>query len=300
MHILTNPGSNLAENLIEHYKLHITPQQIAVDGEYHDTRKGFPFETIDAWVQKAKKHPFVIGTSASQFANWFTDLGADGKAILAIQTSRKLIHSYNSAMTSLETFEKHGQAELARRIRVVDSLSTDVGAGLLTLLAAEARASGLGLEEIGKLLDAAAPTMRSILTLATLDNLVKGGKASFVKAWIADALNIRPVLELRDGELKAVGKVSTRADAPDKVVEYLSSMIPPGTDVWAAIAHGNNAGAARRLEERLRKTYSVRFLYLRPLSPSIYLHCGPGAVFGILLPLASLPWQPKKPPPDPV
>jgi fatty acid-binding protein DegV len=46
----------------------------------------------------------------------------------------------------------------------------------------------------------------------------------------------------------------------------------------------------------LRRRFDIAFLYTRPLSPSIYLHCGPGALGAAVVPLDALPWTPTQTP----
>ncbi|HEY1088288.1 MAG TPA: DegV family protein, partial [Archangium sp.] len=131
--------------------------------------------------------------------------------------------------------------------------------------------------------------------LATLENLIKGGRASFLQAWVANFLNIRPLISFVDGALESVGRMNSKADMAEKIDEYLSSRLDPKTPVWLAISHGNAAEKAERVAKRLQERYRVEYTLMRPLSTSIYLHAGPGAVFTIVLPLEGLPFRPTPP-----
>src|SRR5688572_27465113 len=184
MRISTNPGSNLLPKVVEHYDIDLAPQQIVVDGKYHDTRGGLSHRDIDQWIASANKYPYVLGTAASEFAKIFQDLAQTDREILSIQTSRKIIQSYDAAISAKEALATQSRyADVA--VEVVDSGNTDCGTGMLTMLAAEARTAGKSLRETAEIVRTAAGRLTMALWPATLDNLVKGGRASFLRAWLA-------------------------------------------------------------------------------------------------------------------
>ena len=190
MRIVTNPGSNLSPALVERYDIDITPQQIVVDGVEHDTRAGIDSKQIDRWVDEAEEHPYVLGTSAAEFVNVFAELSRDDGELLAVMTSRKVIQSYDAAVSASRTL-----GDLAKNpveVVVVDSGVTDAGAGLATLLAAVAREAGLRMDETRAIVERFCSELTMRLHVASMHNLIKGGRASFLRGWLANILRIRP------------------------------------------------------------------------------------------------------------
>ncbi len=295
MIIVTNPGSNVPPELVARYGIELTPQQIMVDGVAHDTREGISFEQIDAWVKTAKEHPYVIGTNAGEFAGMFNKIVQREKEIFAIMSSRKIIGSHDAAtVAGRALMERHPDV----RIAVGDSGVTDVGAGLATILVAEALEAGLGLSDLEALVTAYRKSARLVLTVRTLDHLVKGGRASSMRAFFADLFGLRPLIAFVDGELKAVGKTSAKGDPSTPVVDWAVKQIGAKRPVWAAVFHGGAPSLATIAVKELRAKFDVRYVLSRPLSPSIYLHVGPGSVGVVVVPLDTLPWQPTKSPPE--
>ena len=297
MRILTNPGSNLSPEIVARYGVALTPQKIVVDGVEHDTRDGVALETIDGWVRTAQEHPYVLGTSAAEYAGMFRDLAANDRQILAVMTSRKLIQSHAAAVAAARILGD--QAAFADvEVAVADTGTTDVGAGLATILAGEADRAGVPLDRIAELLEAYREASHAAFAVETLDYLVKGGRATAMRAFIANLFQIRPLIAFEDGELKAAGKIPASADPTVRLAAYLAAAIGGRQRrVWAGIFHGNAPEKARRLADQLRERFDVAFLYSRPLSPSIYLHGGPGSVGATVVPLDALPWQPPGTPP---
>lgn len=294
MRILTNPGSNLSRDQIQRYDIHVTPQEIVVDGNYHDTREGVDMQTVDDWIANAAEHPYVLGTSAAQFATTFTEVGTTDREILAVMTSRELIQSYDAAVSAVRTLAKRESRPLS--IRVVDTGVTDVGAGLSTLLAVAARSHGLSLDECARALEKFRAGAALRLHVAKMDNLIKGGCASFLRGWLANVLGVRPILAFNEGRLEVTAKISTRADPVEAVVGPLVDAYR-GRPVWAALAHGGASAEeeAQRAAAMLRRELNPALLMTRAFSPGVYLHAGPGALACVVGPVDELGFTPSLP-----
>lgn len=296
MRILTNPGSNLDEDLTLARDIDLTPQKIVVDGISRDTRNTINFEQIDGWVKKAHTHPQVQGTTEAEFLETFGRLLRKDPELLCVMTSRRLIGSHDAAVAAARQLKSADDPVLrSAKVEVVDSLVTDVGAGLCTLAASQARKAGLPLADTAAFLRAFAERGRNVVAIATLENLIKGGRASFLQASVANFFNIRPMISLVDGAIASVAKISAKANIAEKIDEYLSTRLDPGTAVWAAVTHGNVPEAAGAVAEKLRARYRCEYVLVRPLSPSIYLHTGPGAVGAFVYPLDGLRFRPTPP-----
>jgi DegV family protein with EDD domain len=290
MRILTNPGSNLGEALEHDLDVDVTPQKIVVDGISHDTRNAVDLKKVDKWVATAAQHPFVQGTTEPEFDEAFSRLLRKDPEVLAVMTSRQLIGSHDAAVAAAAKLKRSGDAQLAAgRIEVVDTTVTDVGAGLVTLAAVQWRKAGLPLEKVAEACRAFVKGGRSIVTVATLENLIKGGRATWLQGWVANFLNVRPLLSFEGGKPVSVGRVSASADPAKRVVEWLAERFEPKKRVWVGIAHGDVEPLARQAEAALKAHFTVEFSMVRALSPSIYLHVGRGGLAVFLHPLEGLP-----------
>jgi DegV family protein with EDD domain len=292
MRVITNPGSNLSDATAARYQIEVPPQRISVDGVLHDTRKGVTQATIDQWVRSAKVHPFVLGTSAAEFANIFRAVAEKDSEILSIMSSRKLIGSYSGATAAARALcGSPGYEQL--RVEVIDTGSTDFGAGFATVLAAEARDAGLPLREICAVVDRFCVEGTLALLPASLDYLVKGGRASFLRAWIADFFKLTPLITFKDGELSVVEKLSRSPDILTKVVDWYAKRLGEGREVWCAVGHGGDPERAAELARLIAARFDVKLEVVKPIHSSIYMHVGPGALGTFVFPIDKLPWRPK-------
>jgi DegV family protein with EDD domain len=290
--ILTNPGANLPDALFERHHIAVTSSSIMVDGKGHDTRSGVTLDAVDQWIAGAREYPYVLGTSAAELARCYVELGAyDRGELLVIMSSRKIIQSYDAACSASRTLASQS-SDAPLRIRVVDCGSTDLGLGLAVVLAAEAIEAGMGLDDAADLVEAMAACGRFAFVPRSLDNLVKGGKASFLRGWIANLMRVRPLLAFVDGEVQVVGRCGAGDDHPRVVAEWLAAQIDDGP-VWIGIAHGDAPADAERLEAALRDLLDVRYCLTRAITPAVYLHAGRRTIGAVVYPLARLPWMPR-------
>jgi DegV family protein with EDD domain len=281
---------------VRHYGIVMTSSSIVVDGESHDVHDDVTLREVDAWVAAARVHPYVLGTSAAEIARCCLKIGEEDDEILIVMSSRKIIPSFDSACSAARTLEGHPVGRKLR-IRVVDSTSTDLGLGLPVLAAAEAARAGLGFDTVGDLIEVLASRGRFAFVPRSIDNLVRGGRASFLRGWMAKMLGLRPMLAFVDGEPGMVGKCKVNDDHPRLVAAYLRDHLV-GRVAWIGVSHGGTPEEAERTADELRSRFEAAYVLVRPLTPTVYLHAGPQAIGAVAFPLDDLPWMPPAPPAD--
>lgn len=291
MRLVTNAGSNLSELIARELDITLIPQHILVDGIPHDcSDASLTHARVDELVRTARLHPTVRAPEPRELLRYLSLVAESDPEVLLVTTSRRLIATHDAAVAARAELAKSADPRLrAARIEIVDTGVTDIGAGLVMQAAAQARNAGLSLDAAAAFTRAFAARSANLAFVNALDNLIKGGRANFLQAWVANFLDVRPVLALVDGELRAVGRRRARSDMVARAVEHFATVLAPGTEIWAAVAHGGAPEVADALAERLRAVYSVEYLFLRPLSPSIYLHTGPRALLAFAYPVNGLP-----------
>lgn len=294
MQIVINQGANLPDRAIAHYPIIVAPAHIVVDGESHDPAEGISHATLDQWVKTAREFPHLVGTTAQEFAHMFTDIARDQSEIVVVAASRKLIGTYAAASSAARTVQERA-AYSALRIAVVDSMLVDIGPGMLALAAGEAMRAKIPMRKTVSMLETMALRARFCSTVATLDNLVRGGRASFLRAWVANFLDIKPLLGMEHGEVSNAGKIKGNADRAEAMANELAK-VGDGKKVWVGIAHGSDLTTAHALRRALERRLDVVYSMTIPVNPTAYLHGGRGSVFAVVFPIDNLAWEPTTPP----
>ena len=129
-----------------------------------------------------------------------------------------------------------------------------------------------------------------------LDNLVKGGRASFLRVVFANLLGVRPVLAMHEGELVSVGTIKRRTDPIEDLVQLMQKEVAPGSAIWLGVAQAGSDATPRAIVAAMREHYNVRWHRVSAPASSIHLHTGPGAIGVFALRVDRLPWTPMAPP----
>ncbi|MBX3208926.1 MAG: DegV family EDD domain-containing protein [Labilithrix sp.] len=300
MRVFTNPCMNLSAFYAQRYSVVLTPQHLMAAGKAYDTRLLLAHSQIDALAEApggGHPYPYVVGTTAQEFTGLFVEHLPEDPEILVVTSSKRIIKTYQAAQAAADAI-KSSQRFAGARVRVVDSTTTDVAAALLLMAAGESARAGMKIAEVHALVSSLRSSLTSITHLRELDRALAGGRIGFLRAWLANVLDLRPLLTFEGGELTKAGAISVTADRIAAIVEKVESrvVVRPGQKIWAAVAHGGVPADADALLEATRRRFDVAFSYVQPLSPSIYLHAGPGALVLAVMPVdPSIPTPPAMP-----
>ena len=122
--------------------------------------------------------------------------------IFIITLSSKLSASYNSAKIAVDM---HHEEKGKSRVHLIDSRGASASQTNLINKLVELKEAGLNFENTVKAIDAFNKEKKTIFVLESLENLRKNGRLTGIKALIAEALNIKPVLAANEqGEIVKV------------------------------------------------------------------------------------------------
>ena len=119
----------------------------------------------------------------------------DADHVYAVTLSAELSGSYNSAVLGKNLYlEDHPEA----KVQVFNSCSASVGETKIALKIQECEEAGMSFEKTVEEVNQFILDMHTYFVLETLENLRKNGRLSSVKAFVASALNIKPVMGATD------------------------------------------------------------------------------------------------------
>jgi len=140
---------------------------------------------------------------------------------------------------------------------------------------------GATLQECVALANQAKTRTGVLFVVNTLEFLHRGGRIGGAAAFLGTALNLKPILELRDGRIEALERVRTKGKALDRVLNLYSERIGSQRPVRIAVLHADAAEEARIVMERARQFFStteVSEAILTEISPVLGTHTGPGCI----------------------
>ena len=203
--IVTDSTAYLPDDLLKLYSITVTPQiLIWGDETFQDGVDIQPNEFYQK-LETSKTMPTTSQVAIVTMKAAFENLLASGYDVLGIFISAKLSGTMQSAYQAKEMLPKAGS-----KIVVLDSNSTSMAMGFHVLTVARAAQAGASLAECQKLAEEARKHTGVFFVVDTLEFLRRGGRIGGAQAMLGSALNLKPLLELRDGRIKSIEKVRTK------------------------------------------------------------------------------------------
>lgn len=277
--IVTDSSSNLLEDMIDDFGLHILPLTFMIDGEqYQSYLKGERTDLKQFYTMMREGK--VITTSLPNLADsekLFRKLLEDGRDILYLGFSSGLSGTYEA----IDLLLKDLKAEFPdRTIRSVETLAASGGEGLLVYYAVQKKREGLGIDEIADWVKENRLHLAHWFTVDDLMFLFRGGRVSKTSAWAGTMLNIKPVMHVDDeGHLIPMEKVRGRKKSLNALVDHMrKSAIEPISEQVVFITHGDCIEDAEYVAGKVREEFGVSDVYINYVDPVIGAHSGPGTM----------------------
>jgi DegV family protein with EDD domain len=164
-------------------------------------------------------------------------------------------------------------------VHLVDSRSASLGVGMLALRGAELAESGWPAAEIATELERVRGQAGMLLTVDRYDNLLRSGRVSRGKAWIAGMLDVKPVLSLDpEGRVVPVDRVRGREQLVPRVLELLEKRLTPRPRVVRfGVVHTEAPEMAERVRTALIAAYRPRDCFVTLATGVLGTHVGEGA-----------------------
>jgi DegV family protein with EDD domain len=150
--------------------------------------------------------------------------------------------------------------------------------GYTVLAAARAAEKGADIKECVALAEKAREHVGVYFVVETLEFLHRGGRIGGATRFIGSALNLKPILALKDGRVEAEDRVRTKTKALERVLELVGEHVRGKTHIRVATVHANAEEEARTLLQRAAAELSAIESILSPVSPVVGVHAGPGTV----------------------
>ena len=239
--LVTDSTCDLPADLIQRFGIEVVPTILIIEGKQYADGEGIRRDDFYARLPAMKIFPTTAAPSIGEFsARYLRLLEAGCDHILSIHAASKL-----TAICSIA-----GQAanDFPNKITVVDSGSLSLGIGFQALAAAEAAESGADLEEVLAAIESTRRRLCVSAALDTMDFLRRSGRVPAAIAILGGMLNIKPMVELTDGQIKAVGAVRTTSQADARMATFLKAGLPLER---LAILHTGAESRARNFLARL-------------------------------------------------
>ncbi len=233
--IVTDSTSDLPQFLIEEYGIEVVPTTLILEGREYADGAGISREDFYRRLPALRILPTTAAPSIGEFSIRYKklfDRGCDH--ILSIHAA--------GALTAILNHARQAAAEFPGCVTCVDSASLSLGLGFQALAAAQA--AELGLNAAVSAIESTRKRLSVFAALDTMEYVRRSGRVPAAVTVLGGMLHIKPLIELTDGSVKAIGAVRTARQANERLLNFLLSI---GKLERLAILHTNAEERARAL-----------------------------------------------------
>ncbi len=269
--IVADTTCGLPRDLLARRGIPLIPQ-IVIFGEdaYHDDSQ---LDTA-TFLQKLKASPTLPKTAAPEpplYYPIFEEAKKKGESVIVVAPTGKASGTVRSAETAAQEFP-------GLDVRVVDSQTISCNLGTMVLVADDMAKAGKSADEIVAKLNDMIPRGRIYFLVDTLEYLAKGGRIGGAKKLLAELLEIKPILQIKGGQVESFEQQRTKRRALARLVEVAAEQCPGGDEAHLCVLQVEAEEEAKSLVEQMKARVSVPEIPIYELPPAIVVHAGPKAM----------------------
>lgn len=267
--IVTDSACDLPPHVIHEMGIHVVPLHLVIgDDTYRDgldlSREAF-YEQLPA----LRNLPKTSAPASGVFEALYRRLLQEADAIVSVHVASTLSATYSAACVGANAVDG------AENITVVDSGQVSMGLGWAVLDAAQAGRDGERPEGVRQRVMDVLRRVRVIAIFNTMEFLRRGGRVSWLRANAGEAMRVKPIVELREGEVVSRGRVRRWPNAVAQLASHLRNL---GAVSKLAMLHTNCRQCVSELQAHVGDMQASEPPLIVDVTPVIGTHVGPHAL----------------------
>lgn len=271
--VITDSTSYMPADWSVKYGIDVVPVQVIVAGQPYDETEADQAERV-ARALRRFEDVTTSRPAPDRFARAIAQAAQQGaRSAVIVTLSAAMSATYDSAVIAAR--------EAVIPVTVVDSRSIAMGLGLAVRAAAIAAQRGEGPEAVAMIAQQVAQACTIVFYVDTLEYLRRGGRIGNARAAVGQALQVKPLLGVQNGEVVELDRVRTATKAMQRMVELAQEA---ATNIERPCLVVQNLDASQRarglvdvLRASLPEAEGAEFIEC-PVGGVVGAHVGPGMV----------------------
>lgn len=270
--LVVDSACDLPPAFLDEHQIHVIPFHLTFGDTLFLDKVTITPEQFYSLLQTSPLHPQSSQPSPASVQSLFAFLASHYESVIAVTISSRLTGMYSLCL-------KAAQSLPGAKISVIDSKHLSVSHGLIIERVVAAIREGKSHDEIAGAVAGWSARTKLLVDIATLKYMVRGGRVSPLKGFIAGLLNLKPLVTL-DAEGKAVvsGKSFSRRSNMKKILGLVRDFAAADKVRSYAIVHARNPERAARYAEEISGILGAKPDFIMDVSPAVGAHNGIGVV----------------------
>jgi len=267
---VTDSVCDIPPALVEQWNIVVVPCFVNYGGEsYADDGVHLNRAAYYDGLADMDETPTTAAMPPAVVKDYVEPILGEAEHIIAITTPAKLSGINNAFRLAFEQMDID-----ADRYTLLDSGSLSLGIAFQVLLGAEVAAETGDVAETLAAIERVKRQTKVYATVGSMEFLRRSGRVGWATAGVANLLNIKPVVDVIEGEVEVRARVRTFNRAVDKLADLAAEQKPVDR---IGMLHINNPDGIDRLQNGLDDMIDDNTL-TGLIGPTLGTHIGPGSV----------------------
>ena len=233
------------------------------------------FEQAD-FLKRGAECPECPKSACPSPERYMRAFDCEAEHVYAVTLSAELSGSYNSAVLGKNLLQEDHPD---RQIHIFNSKSASVGQTLIAMKIQECEEAGLPFEQVIETVDAYIEQQHTFFVLDNLETLRKNGRLSKVKALVASALKIKPVMgSTEEGAICQLDQARGMNKALVKMAQAIVEKTADSGQKTLAISHCNCHERAILLKNALEERMPIKKIVILDTAGVSSMYANDGGV----------------------
>lgn len=269
--ILTDSSAYLPKSLTNELNISVVPLTLHWDGKSYYDGVDIQAEEFYTRLSTSSTIPTTSQVTVQQFDDAFGRLLNQGYEVLSLNISSGISGTVESAYQAQKNYS-------GKPLEVVDTRLVSMALGFMVLAAARAARDGASFAECKAIAADAYDKIGVYFTVDDLKYLNKGGRINTAKRLLGSIMDIKPLMEIKDGKIELVESVKSRKKAIARMLELAEKRINGATPVRISPFHALALDEAQKLMTTAQERFNPVESILTEVSPVVGTHTGPGTL----------------------
>lgn len=266
---VVDSAADLTPDLIQKHDIRVVPDFVNFgDQSFADDGVSLSRSQFYERLANASELPTTAAPPPGLGAKIFQEALAEADHVIAFSVSSKLSSIYSGMVLAANEVS-------AEKITVIDSGTLTMGQGWLAVAAAEAGEKGASVEDIKALIAEMRTRIRLYAVLDTLEYLRRSGRVGWAQANVGALLQIKPIINVHEGDVTTAGRVRTFEKAIKEVADIAHREAPIER---LSVLHSFNPERGQKVLDLLQDIAPKAYTNMVDVTPVIGTHVGPNAI----------------------
>lgn len=246
----------------------VIPMKVFIDEKEYYAGVNLDETTFFNLLKKCKTLPHTTQINQEEYINTIKPFLDNGDDVFVMCLSSELSGSFNSLRLASEELN-------SSHLEIFDTQNVTMGYKVLVMEAIKLIKTGIPLTQLKDKMEKIKNKCKLLAIVDNVKYLIKGGRLSLMTGLAVTALNIKPIVTIKNGKLAVLSKGIGYNNAIKTLIKNVKNV---DFDSYISIGHSNDLTRFNQFKNELEKFLNIKSNDCTSIGPVIGTHAGPGCV----------------------